>query len=69
MSGSDVIAKNKRVPIKREETSMYLSEYKITPAIKKNTIYFSVIVGMNSSQGAGFKVNFSSCQLYFGKVF
>ena len=36
MSGSDVIVKNKRVPIKREETSMYLSEYKITsPAIKK----------------------------------
>ena len=32
MSGSDVIAKNnKRVPVKREETSIYLSKYRSTP--------------------------------------
>ena len=37
MSGSSVIAKyNKWVPVKREETSIYLSEYKLTsPAIKR----------------------------------
>ena len=37
MSGSDVIAKNNKwVPVKREETSIYLSKYKSTsPAIKR----------------------------------
>ena len=37
MSGSDVIAKNNKwVPVKREEASIYLSEYKSTsPAIKR----------------------------------
>ena len=37
MKGSDIIAKNnKRVPIKREETSIYLNKHKTTsPAIKR----------------------------------
>ena len=37
MSGSDVIAKNNKwVPVKREETSIYLSKYKSTlPTIKR----------------------------------
>ena len=37
MSGSDVVTKNnKRIPVKREETSIYLSKYKLTsPAIKR----------------------------------
>ena len=31
MSGSDVVTKNNKwIPVKREETSMYLSKYKLT---------------------------------------
>ena len=42
MSGSDVIAKNNKwVPVKREETSIYLSKYKSTsPAIKRTQFPF-----------------------------
>ena len=69
MNGSDIIAKNNKwVPIKREETYIYLNKYKTTsPAIKENTVSSSAIMGKYDSQGAGFKFNVSSFQLRFGK--
>ena len=65
MNGSDVKAKNNKwVPVKTEQTSLYLSKYKSTPpAIKKKKISFRVILGIYSSQGAAFEFDFSSCQL------
>ena len=64
MCGSDVNANNKWVPVKREETSIYFNIYRTPPpAIKKNTISFSAILGMSTSQVVGFSFNFSSCHL------
>ena len=63
MSGSDVIAKNKWVSVKRVETSIYLSKCKSTsPAIKRTqfTVH-NAQLHMYSSQCAGFEFNFVSC--------
>ena len=59
ISGTDVIARNNKwVPVKRDETSIYLSKYKSTsPAIKRTQIPLV----LSSSQGAGFEFNFISC--------
>ena len=50
------------VPIKREETSIYLNKYKTkSPAIKR-TQFHVVLSWACTVAGAGLKFNFSSCQ-------